>query len=110
MLKLHSCALVLVALMSATTAFGQATGSISGTVADASGAAIPDAAVQVKNVGTGITRAVQSDDQGRYRLPELAIGDYEISATRMGFSTEVRTGITLTIGANPVVDFQLAVG
>ncbi len=110
MFKLRSCAFVLVVLLNAISAFGQATGSISGTVADASGAAIAEAAVQVKNVGTGIARTVQSDDQGRYRAPELGIGDYEISASRMGFSTEVRTGITLTVGANPVVDFQLAVG
>src|SRR4051794_18294556 len=74
---------------------GQATGVISGTVVDSSGAAVPTAAVQIKNVGTGLSRALTSDDQGRYRAPELEIGNYEISASKPGFSSTVRTGVTL---------------
>jgi hypothetical protein len=101
---------VLLVLAISGALFAQATGSISGTVTDSSGAAMVDAAVQVKNVGTGITRTVQTDDQGRYRAPELGIGDYEVSVSKVGFSTAVRTGITLTVGSNPVVDFQLQVG
>ncbi len=88
----------------------QATGSISGTVTDSSGAAMADAAVQLKNTGTGIVQSVASDVQGRYRLPDLAIGDYEIQAAKPGFQTVVRKGITLTVGAQPVVDFNLPVG
>src|SRR5581483_6131755 len=65
------------------------TATISGTVTDASGAAIAEAAIQVKNV---------------------AIGNYEVQAARMGFSTVVHTGITLTVGAQSVVDFSLPVG
>ena len=42
-----------------------ATATISGTVTDASGAAVPDAAVQVRNIGTGTTQSVKSDAQGR---------------------------------------------
>jgi len=88
----------------------QATGAISGTVTDSSGAAVADAAVQVRNVGTGQSRTFNTDEQGRYRAPELALGGYEISAAKSGFSTESRTGITLTVGAQLVVDFQLPVG
>jgi hypothetical protein len=113
MLKSITRSLLIFAFMflaAAVAVFGQATGSISGTVTDASGAAIPDAAIQIKNVGTGLTRTVQSDDQGRYRAPELGIGDYEISASKMGFSTAVRTGLNLTVGAQPVIDIQLTVG
>ena len=51
-----------------------------------------------------------SDAQGRYRAPDLAIGDYELQATKAGFQTVIRTGITLTVGAQPVVDFNLPVG
>ena len=65
----------------------QATGTIVGTVTDASGAAVPGAAVQVKNSGTGVTQSTTSDAQGRYRAPELIIGTYEISASKTGFST-----------------------
>ena len=87
-----------------------ATGSILGTVTDASGAAIPDASVQVKNVGTGVSQNVPTDAQGRYRAPELNIGDYEIQASRTGFTTVVRKGVTLNVGAQAVVDFSLQVG
>lgn len=88
----------------------QATAALSGTVTDSSGAAIADAAVQVKNSGTGITQKTTSDAQGRFRIPELTIGDYEVQASKTGFSTVVHRGVTLTVGAQPVVDFQLPVG
>src|SRR3954469_6047408 len=88
----------------------QATAAISGTVTDSSGAVIADAGVQAKNIGTGIIQTTKSDSQGRFRFPDLAIGEYEIQSTKTGFQTEVRKGITLTVGSNPVVDFTLAVG
>ena len=86
------------------------TATVLGTVADMSGAAIPDAMVQVKNVGTGVTQSVAADAQGRYRVADLGVGDYEIQAAKTGFSTVVRKGVTLTVGAQAVVDFSLAVG
>jgi hypothetical protein len=88
----------------------QATASITGTVIDASGAAIPGAKVEVKNVGTGITQTTASDAQGRYVVRELLIGSYEAQATQPGFQSVVRRGITLTVGSEPVVDFSLPVG
>jgi hypothetical protein len=87
-----------------------ATASISGTVLDSSGAAIPAAAVEVRNTGTGAKRETASDSQGRFVFPDLAIGDYEIQAARMGFQTVIRKGITLDVGRAPVIDFQLPVG
>jgi hypothetical protein len=87
-----------------------ATATILGTVTDASGAAIRNATVQVKNVGTGITQATASDAQGRFSAPDLGVGDYEAQASKMGFSTVLRKGITLTVGAQSVVDFSLPVG
>ena len=86
------------------------TATVLGTVADMSGAAIPDAMVQVKNVGTGVTQTVTADAQGRYRVPDLSVGDYEVQATKPGFSTVVHKGITLTVGTQAVVDLSLAVG
>jgi hypothetical protein len=70
----------------------QATAAISGTVTDSSGAAIADAAVQVKNSGTGIIQTTTSDAQGRFRMPELIIGAYEVQASKTGgrFSASCR--------------------
>ena len=71
-----------------------ATSSLQGTVADASGAAVSDTAIQVKNVGTGITQNTVTDGQGRYTVPNLGVGDYEVQASKMGFSTGLRRGIS----------------
>ena len=87
-----------------------ATATILGTVTDASGAAIPEAAVQVKNTGTGATQTTTSDAQGRFRVSELPVGTYDIQATKTGFSTVARNGITLNVGTESVVDFSMAVG
>ena len=88
----------------------QATATILGTVMDPSGAAIGGAMVQAKNTGTSLTQTTISDEQGRYRFPDLAIGTYEVQATQPGFETVVRKDITLTVGSNPVVDFKLPLG
>ena len=73
-------------------------------------ASIPAAAVEAKNVGTGVTQTVTADDQGRFRIPDINIGDYEVQASKAGFQTVVRKGVTLTVGSQAVVDFALPVG
>ena len=82
-----------------------ATATVQGTVTDMSGAAIPDAAVQLKNTGTGASRTVNTDAQGRYRASDLQVGGYDVSASKNGFSTVAHSGITLNVGAEVVVDF-----
>ncbi len=86
------------------------TGTINGMVTDQSGAAIPNAAVTVKNVNTGTSRATVTGPNGRYEAPNLQPGSYEVSATSAGFQTSVRAGIGLTIGRVAVVDHRLEVG
>ena len=105
---LTGCALLFLA---ASGLLGQATtATILGTVSDPSGAAIPGATVQVRNTGTSQTQEVVTDAQGRYRVPELGLGEYEIHTSKQGFSTAVRTGVPLTVGSQTVVDFLLTVG
>ncbi len=89
---------------------GVTSATMLGTVTDSAGAVVPNAVVQVKNVGTGQTQQVQTDAQGRYTVPDLPIGNYEAQVSAQGFRTTVRTGITLTVGAQAVVDFSLAIG
>jgi Carboxypeptidase regulatory-like domain len=86
------------------------TATISGTVTDSSGAALPGATVQARNVGTDATQSTVADTAGRYRIPDLPIGNYDLQATSSGFQTVVHKGITLTVGASLVVDFSLPVG
>ena len=86
------------------------TATISGRVTDASGAAVAGAEIQVKNTGTGATQTALTDEQGRYTLADLLVGDYDLHVSKAGFSNMVRTGVTLTVGTQSVVDFSLQVG
>jgi outer membrane receptor protein involved in Fe transport len=90
---------------------GQATNAIiSGTVTDATGAAVPGAAVQVRNLSTGVLRTATSNNQGRYNVPDLLVGEYEAQVSKTGFETMVQRGITLSVGSDREIDFSLRVG
>lgn len=112
----HACAAVLIGI--AVIASGglprlhaqAGTASISGSVTDASGAVLVNATVQIRNTGTGVTQNLITDTQGRYVVPDLPIGVYDIQASAAGFQTGIHKGITLTVGSQPVVDFSLPVG
>ncbi len=86
------------------------TGSISGIVRDTTGAVLPGTTITVRHLDTGVSRTLVTDDQGRYHVPNLGLGNYEVQASLAGFQTEVRGGITLTIGREAIVDFTLRVG
>src|SRR5207302_242243 len=86
------------------------TAAITGTVTDTSGAAVPGAAVTVKHLETGLTRAVQADASGNYSVPSLPVGEYELTAEKMGFQREVRRGINLLVAQEAVVNLTLQVG
>ncbi len=98
------------AAVTPTLLFGQATASVAGRITDASGAAVPGATVSIKNRETTATQTVNTDDQGRYALPDLPIGQYDITVSKSGFQNAARNGFALAVGASPVVDFQLTVG
>src|SRR5579883_2898033 len=89
---------------------GSTNATVLGTVTDSGGAVVPNASVQVKNVGTGQVQQVTTDGQGRYTVADLPVGNYEAQASAQGFQTTVRRGITLTVGQQAVVDFSLQVG
>ena len=91
-------------------ALAQVTAAVVGTVQDTSGAVIPGGAVTVKNLETGVARAVASDDRGYYRALSLPVGRYEVAAEKTGFRTQVRTGIHLVVGQEAVVNLSLEVG
>lgn len=84
--------------------------SISGTVRDISGGAVPDAAITVRNLETGAIRKVASDGEGHYSAPSVPVGRYEVTAEKQGFSTQTRSGLNLVIGQSAVIDLSLAVG
>ncbi len=84
--------------------------TLSGTALDPSGGVVVGAVIQAKNLSTGIVYSAVTDGQGRYILPEMAVGNYDVSAEMAGFQKMVQTGIVMTVGARRVLDFKLAVG
>ena len=86
------------------------TGRILGTVRDPQGAVVPDASVSARNLETGVERTAVSDASGGYSIVSIPAGPYEVAASASGFRTEVRSGMTLTVGASLRVDFTLSVG
>ena len=85
-------------------------GTILGAVTDTSSAAIPGTIVNIRNVETGVARSVLSNETGGYRAPNLQPGSYEITVTAQGFSKHVRSSISLSVGSELVLDFELRPG
>lgn len=90
---------------------GQAVnGTILGTVVDSTGAAVAGATVDVTNTATQVKRTVVTNAQGRYRVPELIVGSYDVRISAAGFETSVQTGIPVVVGGEREVDATLRVG
>jgi hypothetical protein len=103
-------ALVLV-LLTSIRVYAQVSGAtMTGTVSDVSGAVVPNAQLSIQNVATGEVRAVTTDAVGLYTAPNLLPGKYQVTVTAPGFSTEVRPSITLTVGAQQVLNITMKVG
>lgn len=83
-----------------------ANATLSGTITDTASATVPNAKVSVKNVATGQVVETQTDSSGRYAVPNLGAGDYELSVSASGFSTNVST-VTLLPGAPKTFDIKL---
>jgi hypothetical protein len=104
-------AVVLSLLLMAIPALAQLpTGTILGTVNDSSGAVVPGATITAKNVDTGFTRTVSTDSGGSYRISALPVGNYQVDITQQGFSKETRSGLTLAVGQEAVVNVTLNIG
>jgi outer membrane receptor protein involved in Fe transport len=100
-----------VSLLSAGQTHAQVAGAtLTGTVKDPSGGSIPNAQIAITDVATAVTRVVSAGGAGLYTAPNLLPGSYEIRVTAMGFSTAVQKDITLTVGAQQVLDFTMQVG
>ena len=93
------------------TSSGQSTfGSITGTVTDPSGAAIPNAKVTASSVDTGVGRSASSVADGVYSLTDLLPGTYTVVIEANGFSSLERKGVVLDANRIVNVDARLALG
>ena len=85
-------------------------GAIVGSVKDTSGAAVPRVRVVVRNTETNLSRETLSSDSGDFTLPALPPGNYQVTASRAGFKSEVVANIQLLIAQTVRADLKLEVG
>ena len=106
-LALLSCVLL---IFTASMLGQEATGRILGRVADAQGAVIPDASINVTNIATGLTNHAVTDKEGQFQVLHLPIGTYKITAEKSGFRKAITDAYALQINQNLRIDLTLSVG
>src|SRR5947209_9372570 len=103
-------AALLTAFITSITVYAQKiTGDISGTVTDASGAAVSGAVVRAQNTGTGENQTATTNDTGFFRIVNLNPGEYRLSVGASGFKTMERQA-TVNIALTTQANFSLQVG
>jgi hypothetical protein len=85
-------------------------GTITGTVTDASGSVIEDASIRVVNAGDGATATLKTNREGIYTASPLRVGIYRISAEFPGFQSFERDNVELRVQDRLAINFALKVG
>src|SRR5689334_19695434 len=95
-MRMHNVARSICAIFCCAVAlWGAVTGSISGTIRDASGAVIPKARLTIINIAQGTRSKTITDQRGFYAFPSLPVGRYELLVEADGFRPQKRTGLTV---------------
>jgi len=102
---------VVVALLVPAVVAAQAvTGTILGVITDSTGAVMPGATVTLTNTGTGLLRAVTTDNNGEFTAPSLPTGRYTVKAELSGFKTVSVPDVTLGVDQHYRLNMKLEVG
>jgi hypothetical protein len=105
------CALFLGLLLAVAGVYGQASdGNLTGVVLDASGAAVPNAAVQLENVVTGVKVSTKTDANGLYRVGNLPVGRYNLTVSAGGFTTASLKDLIVELNKTATANITLQVG
>jgi hypothetical protein len=103
-------AIALFALSARDSLAQDARGTILGRVTDAQDAVVSGASVQIRNINTGLTSTVQSNDQGNYSAPYLPAGKYRVTAEAKGFKKIVRENIDVRVNDRLEINLVLQIG
>jgi carboxypeptidase family protein len=102
--------IVLLVVTLCAAAWAQDTASLTGTITDASGAAIPNAQVSVNSAEHGISRKAASNGSGDFLFGSLPIGSYDVTVSATGFKKYEAKGVVLNVGEKARVNVSLEVG
>jgi hypothetical protein len=110
-MRQQTCALILGVLLACSSLFGQASdGNITGAVLDASGAAVPNATIQLQNVDTGVKLNTKTDTNGTYRFGNVAIGRYGLTVSASGFTTASIKDLLVELNKTATANVTVQVG
>src|SRR5436309_12939821 len=107
--RVATAIVALIALATSLVLAQGATATMSGVVHDGTGGVIPGVTVTIKHTETGLTRTVQTVEDGGYRMPSLPVGAYEVTAEAAGFKRQVRSGVNLVVAQEAVMNLTLDV-
>src|ERR1035438_6261510 len=103
-------AFLLMVLMMLPVAWAQDNATINGTVADATGAVVPNAQILLTNPATGQMRDAVSSSAGAYRFANVGVGTYTLSASATGFQKYTKSDIVVNVAATLEENISLSVG
>ena len=99
--------LALVVLAATSLQAQTVTGTIQGKVTDTSGAVLPGVTVTIRNMETGLERAVVTNNEGFFNAPFLPVGRYRIAAELAGLGTMRRDNVPVNLNQTTVQDFVI---
>lgn len=88
----------------------QTSATLAGRALDTSGGVLPGVTVAAVHLDRNISRSAVTDAEGRYVMPAMPVGSYEVRAELSGFKPVVRSGVVLTVGQAAALDFTLELG
>jgi hypothetical protein len=94
-------------LSSGLSLYGQATGSISGSITDATGSAVSGATVKITAPATGFTRSTTTGEKGDYVIPLLSASNYDVEVNASGFQKTEAKDVRLQVDEHRELDFKL---
>ena len=103
-------ALGLLLLSCTALVHAQTVAALQGRVLDTSGAALRQASITILNHATGFRTVIATDAEGRYYVPAIPAGSYEVTAAADGFRPEIIEGLRFEVGRTLVRDFRLNIG
>jgi hypothetical protein len=106
----HNSRILLWFTFAAAAALAQDRGTVTGSVTDSTGAAVPAAKVTLQNPATGLTQSAVSSAEGVYTFVYLPAGMYTLSAEKEGFRKAEAADIQVQVNTTARVDFRLQVG